>query len=283
VNRDTGSESCVLEESRCFTVISTEFARMFKKLLMVLGVGALLAVGAFVTLLFWAQHAGAELHDKFFNAVVSGDPQQVLNLCDPSLREEVDAPVLGAWMNEVRGKLGGYRGLSKSNFDTNMKATDQGRIIESKGTIHFEHGDAASELTFRNDLLTAFSIKSDKLAGEWFKGPAETKLYRERGEQFIRKFFAQDKAGAAAMMGKELHDVVPDEKLVEFMKTITAQSGALKTVLFREEKVTTDAPVTLRIYYDLECEKEKLAADVKFQFIGLKGHFEGFNFKPMEE
>src|SRR5262249_11204166 len=153
--------------------------------LIFVGFGTLVLMAGFVALLVWAQRSGAKHQEKFFTTVISGDPEQVLALCDPQLQEEIDAPVLGAWMNAVRKQLGPYRGLSAANFNTNMNSTPQGTIITSKGTVNFEHGDAHSELAYRNSLLTSFSIESDKL-GDWFQGPTSTELYRGRGEHFIR-------------------------------------------------------------------------------------------------
>lgn len=256
---------------------------MIKKILIVLGLCFVLLIGGFIALLMWAQKAGAELQDKFFAAVVTADPEQVLKLCDPALRKEIDAPVLGAWLNEVRATLGEYRGLSKSNFNTSMNTNDTGTTIESKGTVHFEKGDASSELKFQNNLVTAFSIDSDKLKGDWFKGPTDTKPYRERAEQFIRKFFAQDAAGAKALMGEALIKAVPDDKLKEFMAKIVGEFGPLKTATFREEKFTTEEGQALHVYYDLVGEKGKASGEVNFRFVGLKGHLNGFDFEPAKE
>jgi hypothetical protein len=256
---------------------------MFKTFLMGLGVVMLVAIGAFVALLAWANKAGGKLQNTFFNAVVSGNPENVLTLCDPRLREQIDAPILAAWIDEVHDKLGAYRGLSGTDFGTNSKTTDAGWIVESKGTVHFEHGDAKSDLTFCNDLLTAFSVNSDKLAGNWFQGPRETKLYQQRGEEFIRKFLAQDETGATALMAKELRAAVPDDKLRELMKTFDGKTGKLKSIAYREDKFTKENSGTLKVYYDLDCEHGKFVAEIKFQFNGLKGYLEGFDFKPKEK
>ncbi len=252
---------------------------MFKKLLMVFGAALLLLVAAVAAVLIWAQRAGSEQQEKFFTAVSSGDPQQVLALCDPALAEQVDAPVLGAWMKEVQKQLGAYRAMSATDFNTSMNATDQGTVITSKGTVHFEKGDAKSDLTFTNGKLTAFEINSDKISGDWFQGFSDTKLFRDRGEEFIRKFFAKDVAGTAALMHEALRKEAPDDKIKSMMDAVVGAAGPVKSIKYLKEKFTTEDGQQLLIDYEVEAEKAKVVFDVKFRFIGLKGHLAGFNFQ----
>ena len=89
-----------------------------KKVLMILGVVFLVVIVGFVALLIWAQRSGNASQEAFFKAVGSGDATQVTAMFHPALREEVDEPVLAAWMQEVKSKLGNFTGLSKSHFNT---------------------------------------------------------------------------------------------------------------------------------------------------------------------
>ncbi|MBA4020074.1 MAG: hypothetical protein C0483_23145 [Pirellula sp.] len=252
---------------------------MFKTLLLVLGAGALLLVGSCVAFLVWAQRAGSEQQEKFFMAVSSGDPQKVLDLCDPGMTEQVDAPVLGAWMAEVQKQLGAYKAMSSTDFNTSMSSDDKGTVITSKGTVHFDKGDAQSDLTFTNGKLTAFEINSDKIKGDWFQGFSDTKLYRDRGEEFIRKFFSKDLAGATPMMHEELRKQAPDDKLKSMMEAVADAAGPVKSVKFLKEKFTTDDGQRLLIDYEVVGEKAKVAFTVKFTFVGLKGQLLGFDFQ----
>ncbi|MFO0946058.1 MAG: hypothetical protein U1D30_08940 [Planctomycetota bacterium] len=255
---------------------------MFKKILLALGaVFAVLIVG-FVGLLFWAQRAGSQQQEKFFQAVATGDPNAVLELCDPALRDQIDAPVLAAWMAEVHKQLGDYQGLSKANFSTQANATEHGTIVESDGTVHFQRGDATSNLEFRDNLLIKFSINSDKIPPGWFTGPADTTLYRERGEQFIRKFFERDPKGTADMMHEALRRTVPDSKLQSMIDEVAGNAGSLKSIEFQDAKFNADDQQTLFVTYRVDCEKSLLDAIVEFQFEGLKGHLLGFNFKDVK-
>lgn len=251
---------------------------MLKKILTILGAAFLVLIVLLAGILIWAQRSGAELQERFFTAVVSGDPEQVLALCDPALRDEIDAPILTAWMAEVRKQLGAFQGLSKTDFDTKARVTTEGSFRESKGTVHFQNGDATSDLVLRNDLLVSFSIKSEKIGDDWFKGPTDSTLYRTRGEQFIQRFFANDAAASAGMMHENLRKELADDKLTAMIDRVVGQAGALRKITYRDEKFVADDGQMLTLNYHVECEKANFVATVEFRCIGLKGHLWGFNF-----
>ncbi|HWA98735.1 MAG TPA: hypothetical protein VG713_09595 [Pirellulales bacterium] len=256
---------------------------MFKKILLFLGAVFLLFVVGCISLIFWAQRSGAHLQDRFFAAVDSGDPEQVLVLCAPELRAEIDDPVLDAWLAEVHDKLGKYQGLSKSDFETHANVTSKGSLKESKGTVHFEHGDATSDLETRDGLLTFFSVKSDKIPEDWFHGPSETTIYRERAERFIRLFFDRDVSGAAAMMHEDLRRELPDDKLKSMIDDVAGKAGAIQSVTYQNETFTADRGQLLTLKYQMVCEQAALTASIEFRFIGMKGHLWGFDFKSTDE
>lgn len=252
---------------------------MIKKILLALGcVFALLIVG-FVALLFWAQHAGSQQQERFFKTVAKGDPDALLALCDPALREQIDAPVLATWMAEVNKQLGEFQGLSKADFSTEANTTDKGTFVHSEGTVNFQKGEAKSDLEFLDDLLVKFSVNSDKIPKDWFTGPTDTTLYKERGEKLIRKLLESNAKESAEMMHESLRANLPDDKLNAMMEELTVKAGPLKSIECLDAKFTTDEKQTLTVSYRLDCEKGALDSTVDFDFAGLKGHLTGFNFK----
>lgn len=253
-------------------------------ILKLLGVLALIVIAGVVALLVWAAKSGAAAQDKFFLAVVSGDPQQVLAMSDPELQSEVDAPVLAAWMKAVKTNLGAYKGLSNTDFHTNSSSTGGVTTIESKGTVNFEHGDATSEVTFRNDKLVGFHIKSDKLKGDWYQGIDDGKLYRERGEEFIRRFFAKDGAAAVGLMDDDLKKNSPLEKLQPILEESFAENGPLKSVTFHEEKFWDDeGSRMLTVAYKIATEKKEFTGELQYKFAALRGSLIGFEFTPVKK
>jgi len=248
-----------------------------KKVLMVLGVVFLVLVVGFIGLLIWAQRSGATHQAAFFQAVESGDPRQVTALFHPALKEEVDEPVLAAWMKAVQANLGAFKGLSKTNFNTSSKYENGAWITESKGKVEFEKGEADAELVFRDNQVVKFHVQSDKIPADWFRGPASTDLYRERGKEFLSRFLNSQADEAYGMMHEGLKKNVSLDKFKAMIAQITEKAGKLKSITYDSEKLEPGENITLRVFYKIDCEKAPMVGNAKFEFVGLKGHLLGFN------
>jgi hypothetical protein len=259
---------------------------MFKKLAIVAGVLIIGFVGMltmFGGLMLWALDSGSKHQERFFTAVASGDAQQVIALFHPALKEEVDEPVLALWMSRVRSDLGAFKGLSLTNFNTSSKFDNGASLVESKGTVEFEHGSAKSELVFRDGQLVKWLVTSDKIPADWINGPLDSKLYRQRGETFI-SYFLQGKPDAAfAVMHPALQKAVPLDQLKAMVERVNEGAGPMKSVTFLSDRFDTSATPTLKIFYKIECEKDQSTAEVDFQFEGLKGGLVLFNLSVKEE
>ena len=214
---------------------------------------------------------------RFFKAILSGNPGKVTAMCHPALRDEIDEPVLAAWMAEVKDKLGAFKGLRKTNFSTSTKIENGVKVTESKGMVDFEKGSAESELKYYDGKLIKFNIKSDQLKTDAFPGPTSTDLYRERGKEFLTLFLANKPDETFAMMHSALQKKVPLEKLKTMMAGVTGKAGPTKAITWQSEKLEPGEPLTLKLLYNVECEKAKTVASVEFQFIGFKGHLLAFN------
>jgi hypothetical protein len=250
---------------------------MLKKVLTVFGVLFLVIIVSFGGMLFWAQRSGSELQARFFEAVGSGDPQQVTALFHPLLRDEVDEPVLAAWMAEVHDVLGTFQGLSKTDFATSSKLENSETVSESEGTVNFEKGSAKSKLVFRNSKVVEFSVESDQVPPDWFKGPADSKLYRQRGEQFLKHFLNNEPEQAFAMMHEALQKELPLEALRTMIESVQQKAGGLKSLEYLSDRFDNTEGQTLKVLYQVDCEDAQTTAEVDFRFIGLKGHLIAFN------
>ena len=253
-----------------------------KKVLIVAGALFLILVAGFVAVLVWGQRAGQGIQEKFFRAVMSGDPQQVTAMFHPALREEVDEPVLAVWMRAAKEGLGAFQGLSKTDFSTSVEYKDGAKNTESKGKVLFEKGQAQSLLVFRDDQIVKFEIESERIGKDWFKaGPADAVLYLGRGQTFLDAFAGGRTKDAFAMMHAELQKQVPADKLQAMADQVAQAFGKVQSLKPARDEFDPTAQ-TLCVYYRAECEKTPAEADVLFRFLGLKGHILGFNMKPAE-
>jgi len=247
-----------------------------KKVLAVLGVlflGMLLLCGG---VLFWSFRTGSQAQEKFFSAVSSGDTKQVVDQLHPAMMDQIDEPVLGAWMKAVKTNLGSFQGLGASNFNTSSNYENGQWITKSNGTVNFELGDATSNLVFQDGLITSFLIESDKLPKGWFQGPEDTTIYRQRGEAFLSAMHSSEADAAFEMMHSALQEAVSRKQLSEIAAAITEARGPVKSIAFKNESFSTDGTEKLTIYFDVTCENDTAVAALDFQFIGLKGHLTAF-------
>ena len=251
-----------------------------KKVLMVLGLVFLCLIGGCTLLLIWAQRSGSAHQQKFFAAVLSGDPKKVMALCHPAMKDEVDEPVLGAWMAVVKADLGKFKGLSKADFNTSSDYKNGQWITESKGTVNFEKGQAQAELRFINGKIVSFNVKSDKIPVAWFKGPVGTELYRERGKEFLTKLLGGQVEDAFKMMHENLQKEIPLDKLQPAVAKTVEKVGKVKSVTFESESMDPAREYRLDILYKIECDKAPVKGGVQFQFVGLKMSLLAFRAEP---
>src|SRR5438876_578610 len=121
---------------------------MKKKVWLILGISVVAVVAVCGGLFYWFFRSGSAHQDRFFAAVESGDVKQLTALFHPALLQEVDEPVLAAWMTAVRKNLGKHQGLSPTDFHTDIAYDNGVKTVESKGTVRFEKGTAQSQITY---------------------------------------------------------------------------------------------------------------------------------------
>ncbi len=248
-----------------------------KKVLILLGVLVVLGIGAVVFFIVAVLNAGGQPQKEFFEAVMSGDSKRVTAMFDPALAEEVDEPVLAAWMKAFKDTVGGYDKMSPMDFSVNTNIRNGVKVTECSGTAKFQKGKAHSELTYRNGKLTRFNVKPENMREDWFAaGPTDTKLYRQRGEALLRMVASGKAEDAHAMMHASLRKEVSLDKLKQMQATVAETFGAVRGMKFEREEFNGQAG-KLRVRFSVECEKAPAAGDVLFEFVGLKGHILGFN------
>ncbi len=216
------------------------------------------------------------IETTFHQGLARGDAATVLQQLHPALQELVDAPVLEAWANAFRDKLGGH--LSTNRLATNRAQTLTGVEINIESEIVFEQGTAASSMRFFDGQLVAFNITSEQL-GDWFQGPSRIDFYAERAEAFISAFLNEDGEQARSMMHEALKKLVVDGKLESMMRTIAGNGGSFQSATLRTHRMTLEKDnQVLTLLFDLECERANGECEIEFQFAGMQGHLISFDF-----
>ena len=236
------------------------------------------AVFVAVAMLGWAMASGTAGEDRFFDAVATGKPEEVLALMHPALQQEIDPPVLDAWMKEINQTLGKYQALSKADFQIDIDYDNGVKVVKTKGTVHFERGDAVSDITYRDDRIVKFLVRSDALPPGWFKGVADSTLYRRRGEEFLRNALDGRPEKAFALMHAALQKKMPLATLKPALQHMAAKTGKLESIAYDREEFRGGAEgESLTVHYKIATRNGPVRGRVEFQFIGLQGHITAFN------
>ena len=249
---------------------------MLKKILMALGVVLVAIVAVFVGMLFWAHRAGTALEEKFFAALKSGQPDQLIAMMNPALQAEVDPPVLAAWMKMVHDTLGGEKGPSGSDFSNSAHYGSGGTRIESRGTVEFEKGTAQVDLVSVDDQLVRMSLQSPQFQADWFKGSASTEPYRKRGQEFLEDLFQKKYDAAFALLDTEAKKEMSADRLEALAAGVTAKMGPLKSVDYKSESSNSAKGYALVEVYHVTYDKGEADSAVEFRFSNLAGRISAY-------
>lgn len=226
---------------------------------------------------------GAQSQDKFFIAVGSGDPQRVLDVMHPELQQQIDKPLLADWMRQVNTSLGEYKGMSWTDWNTSWKVENGVQRMEAKGTFNFDKGSAQADFVYVDDRLVSFNVKSEKLAGDWFRGPSDATLYRQRGAQFLEHLYQREFDEAYALTDRRFRDAVKREVLEHAADEMQSVLGAVQKIEYDDRQWLDEGSGRLAIYYRVEGDRVADGvngfryARVNFAFEGLQGFLAEFN------
>ncbi len=249
-----------------------------KKILMILaGVVCVGALGC-AALLFFAHKKGTEVQSAFYEAVLSGDVAAVKARFAPEVRDQIDDPVLAAWMAAVKEHLGDFKGISSSNFSTSVR-TENGRdVVESTGVAEFEKGTAKSGLKLVDDLIVAWKTESDTLPDNWFTELEDASFYVDGAEVFVLALFQGDAEKARGLVSEQLREKLAGKAFEDGLVGVNAHYGATKGLAFRRHEFKAGPPQSITLYLGpLGIAAGSKAVTVTYQFDGMRGVITGFN------
>ena len=248
----------------------------------------LLALSFFLPTLVWSVAAIAEetdsslrMHRPVFLAIEAEDPEAFLSMCHPELRKKIDSPVLLTWMRAMNESLGRCQYRLTAQHGYRVEYTLASKQVTSDVAMKFELGSAESELTFLDDKIIQFHIRSDQLADDWFDGPANGKLYFERSEKFLRGLIDRQFTMVEPMMHANLAELAPRDTLIQIQTIAEQWLGDLQSIEpVGAEWVAGESPL-LHVRFRMRGDNGDVWASTKFFFDGLQGHLIAFNYSPI--
>ena len=242
-------------------------------LLGIFGVGMLLAAGYQKT---------QQLQTPVFEAIAQENIEALMDLCDPSVRDQIDPPMLATWMRALNDSLGECQFEPAGTFSVSFEKKPGKTIVKSSGKMKFERGTATSDLVFLNGKIVSFNIDSDRLGKDWFNGPTETTFYQKRSETVIRMLLERRLDDLKPMMHPALLEAANDETLNNICDLGEQWAGNVKSVVATKTDFQRDENEQLMVGLEVVGDKGNMDATVTFTFDGLKGHLTAFNIQPAE-
>lgn len=230
-----------------------------------------------VCAILWARSSASSAQQKFFDAVGSGEPVRVTALFHEKLRSDVDEPILRAWMEIMNERLGRYKGLSNSEFNMKTQSTELGQVTQIVAKVELEKGTVDSTLEYLDGRLIAFNVKTDALNDDWFKGPADTSLYKNRAEEFLRHILDNRVDEAWSMMHKDVQQQISLKKLHDAAAEGRRLFSPLKSITHAGETMEPDHNFGIVLTERIRVSgAQSEDTEVRFHFTGLKGFITGF-------
>ena len=219
----------------------------------------------------------SNVEDRFYQSIGQGDLETAYQLFHPALREEVDRPVMGAWVEAAQANLGPCLSIERIESSQTQQLTCVRLEVSSK--ITFEKGVADGTLTILDGQIVAFEVQSEKMV-DWFQGPSEIGLYSETAEAFMTAFLSNEVAAAWERMHPALQETVGKDAFEAMMARVASNGGTVKNLQMRSHQFTLeDDSQTLILMYDLQCQWASGTCKIEFGFAGMKGHLMAFDFE----
>ncbi len=219
----------------------------------------------------------SNFQEQFYQSMGQGDLETVYQMFHPALREEVDRPVMGAWVEAAQANLGPCLSIERIESSRTQQLT--GLRLEVSSIITFAKGVADGTLTVLDGQIIAFEVQSEKMV-DWFQGPSEVGLYAETAEAFMTAFLSNEVTAAWERMHPALQEAVGKDAFEVMMAKVASNGGMVKNLQIRSHQFTLeDDSQKLILLYDLECQWASGTCKIEFEFAGMKGHLIAFDFE----
>ena len=224
-----------------------------------------------------ADKATTNSETRFYQALDHGDVNAVLETLHPAAQEQVDRPVLAAWIDAVGQRLGQHTSVKHTASSRTLSLT--GTRIETTATVTFDRGAAEATITSLDGRIVDFTVQSDQMR-DWFQGPTDVLTYDRTARRFITAFLTGDSESARTLMHPALLEAINNDDIETMVTKITKNGGKLEKLELGDQRFSLDGPApALLLTYDVQCERAAGVCEIEFQFVGMKGFLLGFDFE----
>lgn len=264
---------------RCRAKVSKGGAMRKKALWLGVGIFAVAAVVVGIIVIAWRVDRRITLVKDFFTGVCAADCGKVREMMAPAASESFDDPLLVSFAGSLRDFLGDFKGVR----DVQMieKIGDSETPTKVSCLLDFEKASARGTMGVLHGKVLQFSIHSDFIPREWRPVPGDTKLWQDRGLEFLVAYAEGDAEKAYGMMHPDLQSKAPLDRLREDTAAARDKAGKLLSARFLSEEPLDPSGRIVRFRYRLEFENLTKDVHLLFEFVNLKGYLTGL--APMAE
>jgi len=203
-------------------------------------------------------------------------------MLDLRIRDQVDEPVLAAWISAIRRHLGPLEDFERINTEIIEGDDPETWLVRSRGRAEFRDGLADVTLELQGGNIVGFAIESPMIPEDWFQGPQDTDFYRRRGRDLLTYVVTDFPGRAYPLLGDGFKRTVTVDDLGAATATEPITRGQLESITYASESFgRLGGGVYLTIYYDLVCEKGTSRGSVRYRFVDMKSHIVKFDPGPL--
>ena len=167
------------------------------------------------------------IHERLFLALEFGDVRRVIDLLYPSVRDQIDPPVMAAWMEEVQSRLGKFRAAVPRGHSTVVVDEFGSELVRSCAVAKFERVKRSPKLSPLAGRLRGYSSHRIALTIGTYCASTRKSIAREP-KSSCASIFGGDGPCAYDMMHPNLQRNLPWQ---EFAKIVAdaKQAGGLES------------------------------------------------------
>ncbi len=211
----------------------------------------------------------------FLATIQEANVDNVMKLMHPQLAEQIDPPILEAWLQAVAFRLGRVEDIRPINTLNTVNR------YEESGEVIFTRGKADAEIAQVNNRIVAFEIKSEQLIN-WFQRPTSLDLYHTRGREFLTSLLRGDWEASRKNLHPSVSRELSDKQLSESRATIESRIGKQPEILYRHARLVVLPDERLRqidLVYELTGSLGTLSVEIYVRFQDMQGHLIGYRFQ----